>query len=177
MRTQCASNFHQGGIGISFYVNDHNGCVPYHPHYEARAVSGGGFPWGYGLLQEYFPSAALGVISRWNDGSARVPFHCPQPAQDVLGDGNMLSISYLGQYWYGTCREAELPATTAIGTGWMTNPWRNYVWVLNHREAGGNILYVDGHVKWRSSGEMFRRCEALGWRPGIPFVHAAFNDN
>jgi prepilin-type N-terminal cleavage/methylation domain-containing protein/prepilin-type processing-associated H-X9-DG protein len=178
VQAQCAANFHQIGIGMASYVDDNNGFVPYcYNVYDPRAISDWEKPIGFGLLQKYFPGSNLWHISGDNDGSARGLFHCPRPAGKTIEYGNFASISYLG-YYQPSYKTDMLISGTALGTGWMNgNPWASYLYgVGNHGGQGGNVLYLDGHVRWWLSGDIAVRSTRNGWVPGGGIVQAAFNE-
>jgi len=178
VKAKCASNFHQIGIGFGFYTNDNYGYIP-PGHSDPRVVYDWGppiQPIGYGCLALYFPrERLLDNIGLDTDGSARGLFHCPAGPPPVVSYGNFASITYLG-YFLPSLQTSQLSSGTAIGTGTFTNPWAGWVYVYNHREQGGNILYVDGHVRWRSAKEELRRSESIGWYPGARLVQAAFDE-
>jgi prepilin-type N-terminal cleavage/methylation domain-containing protein/prepilin-type processing-associated H-X9-DG protein len=188
IRVKCASNFHQIGMGLSYYLNDNNGFIPYINTSEMRALSDWTKPIGFGLLQPYFPGSNLGNIPKTENGSARVLFNCPAAGVTNIAEGNFTTISYLGWYQYDdnnrNFRADQLTPGTALGTGLLAfNPWNPWMggWmtgsygVFNHNKMGGNILYLDGHVNWRASKDMFER--ARKYTSGLLIVRAAFNEN
>ncbi len=197
IRAQCSSNFHQIGTGLVYYTNDYNGFIP--PGlYEKRALSDWTNPMGFGCLQEYFPGSNLGPLPDTTDFASRGLFNCPASEVLDIQHGNFATISYLGYYQYDddttlvkkrTFRAGELSSGAALGTGLLAyNPWNpwmgsngwlmggaKYYGIWNHKQEGGNILYVDGHVKWRFSKEMFDR--ARKYNSGLLIVRAAFNED
>lgn len=63
-------------------------------------------------------------------------FVCPSSADEVTGDGKSFSGTISYEYVAGLSESS--PSTSVLAKDKSTN----------HKEGGGNILYVDGHVKW-----------------------------
>jgi len=178
-RTKCAANYHQIGLGLTYYTNDNHDLVPpSDPSWETRSVFGWGnpfIPYGYGCLQSYFPHENLLVNIGRVDGSARGLFHCPGYLLPV-SEGNFASIAYIGIF-QPSYRLTDLTSGSALGADMHSSPWGGFISGLSHNGDGGNILYADGHARWRSTNTMLLNCATVGWQPGIPWVRAAFNEN
>lgn len=182
----CSSNYHGIGVGIGFYINDNNGYIPAGVvGDDDRSV----FLWpvspnpvvipiGYGLLNPYFPEANLlvNIGINVNDGSIRGIFHCPGiPRGFVIPCGNFASVTYIA-WIHGTYHADELTSGMAIGTGTHSNPWAEPVYVRFHDGTGDNILYADGHVRWRTWEEMSERSLSKGWYPGATLMQEGLNE-
>ena len=69
-------------------------------------------------------------------------FVCPSSADEVTGDGKSLSGTISYEYVSGLSESS--PSTTVLAQDRSSN----------HKEGGGNVLYVDGHVSWsKGSGQ------------------------
>lgn len=133
-RISCANNLREVGLGVKMYAGDH---------------------------RERFPDSAKGV-SRYIAGQAKL-FACPSdaartPTNDV-GTMTADNMSYLYRLYTSDSSSARLSessnpnqllmcdknGTDAVPTGDVEG---SGTWGGNHRGAGGNILFLDGHVEW-----------------------------
>jgi prepilin-type processing-associated H-X9-DG protein len=155
-RTRCLSNLKQLGLGLKLYVMDFEEAYPWH-----TGLSKPKNAWqDLGLL---YPSylTAIGVYicpsskdKRFDPKSesgdkVNYPFEPFKPAD------NKEVFSYAYGY----------DSTGKINTAWTKNA-RSTVRVLadkkagieatadsNHKDEGRNVLYQDGHVKWKAGSE------------------------
>jgi prepilin-type processing-associated H-X9-DG protein len=83
---------------------------------------------------EQFPKALGDLYPEYLDDPKA--FVCPSSADEVSGDGTSLGGTI--SYEYVTGLSESSPSTTVLAQDRSDN----------HKEGGGNILYVDGHVSW-----------------------------
>ncbi|MBI1975894.1 MAG: type II secretion system protein [Candidatus Omnitrophica bacterium] len=83
---------------------------------------------------EQFPDDLAELYPEYID-DAKV-FACPSSADEVSGDGRGLSGTI--SYDYSTGLNESSASTEPLAQDKAGN----------HREGGGNVLYVDGHVAW-----------------------------
>lgn len=83
---------------------------------------------------EQFPKALGDIYPEYLDDPK--VFVCPSSADEVSGDGTSLGGTISYEYVAGLSESS--PSTTVLAQDRS----------INHKEGGGNILYVDGHVAW-----------------------------
>lgn len=83
---------------------------------------------------EQFPDDLAELYPEYID-DAKV-FACPSSADEVTGSGSSLSGTISYEYTQGLNESS--PSTDVLAKDRSGN----------HREGGGNVLYVDGHVAW-----------------------------
>lgn len=121
-RRVCAANLRQIGLALQMYMNDYDGLVP---------PSGGDFVW---QTYRYLPGIRYVI--------------CPSDEQveptPRRGQRPRVAISYTYQAPPGL-RLDLLPNPASFPTAWDRN---GGVPTGAHRQ-GGNVLYADGHTRWR----------------------------
>jgi prepilin-type N-terminal cleavage/methylation domain-containing protein/prepilin-type processing-associated H-X9-DG protein len=117
LRTKCASNLKQIGIGNQMYFND----VGFHAAYWTYdpAIGGSSSAWGYGghCLQEYLPDVTLyngavlktGVISN---------YACPSVRVDPAADQRVIGVNTLD---FGPANTWNNPARAAHQARWLNS--------------------------------------------------------
>ncbi len=83
---------------------------------------------------EQFPKDLKDLYSEYLDNSK--VFVCPSSSDEVSGDGTSLGGTISYEYVAGLSESS--PSTAVLAQDRSSN----------HKEGGGNILYVDGHVAW-----------------------------
>jgi prepilin-type N-terminal cleavage/methylation domain-containing protein/prepilin-type processing-associated H-X9-DG protein len=145
-RANCLSNLKQIGLGIAMYADVNNGRVPLD---DATAPTVGG---SFNLLSNVITSAKLYACP--SDPNARSRAQYPLTTEHATGSGQSTNISYAYCpfiFWQdqpdsilALDRMAGLVATTYTkGAKWLA--------ASSHKDAGGNVLYNDGHVSWANS--------------------------
>jgi len=174
LATACASNWRQVGIYLTLYENDYGKFPKCDPRgSEMRSVYYGE-PVGFGLLGPYVPDPNW--VGPWwasPPGSAlkRGVFSDPTGAADFGSVGGLINILYLLPYtspgseppWRGgmppfpwpTLAYRDRPsaiASSACDIRTSVNPYQ-FVPIIPyaHRGRGINILFVDGHVRWKTT--------------------------
>ncbi len=168
-RAVCLSNLRQIGSVLNIYSNENNGYLPMHP--------GTVGPWLWDL-----PVATRDAIVR--AGAQRHIFYCPSGSiQDTDELWSFGGYCVTGYFWlmervsrqfpplrgksYQTRIDGDNPTKTEIVLDSVISQGRNFTevwggWNRPHRTshlddykpAGGNILFLDGHAKWRNFEEM-----------------------
>jgi prepilin-type N-terminal cleavage/methylation domain-containing protein/prepilin-type processing-associated H-X9-DG protein len=139
-RAGCASNLKQIGLAIQMYTDlyqNSNWTVPTDNANYGQALAVNSF----------------GLLSNGNVLSSGRIFACPSslsrpnPNMSTLSDTNISYSFAPGIVWQSTSADSivvldNLPtANNVLNTTWPTTG--------NHRDAGGNILFNDGHVEFR----------------------------
>jgi prepilin-type N-terminal cleavage/methylation domain-containing protein/prepilin-type processing-associated H-X9-DG protein len=171
-RIKCVNNLRQIGLGVRLYVDDNNDLLPY-----TRGGSGA-FLWELptatvdlmtenGAIRKilYCPGFHPSVKDTdfwWNFSGRRVTSYSwtirRDPASPMLP-----GRSFLTNFTMPNSSELELAADCVISEG--TNrfvgiptgnvPSGHQTSHLNGKQAaGGNILFLDGHVSWRNFRQM-----------------------
>jgi prepilin-type N-terminal cleavage/methylation domain-containing protein/prepilin-type processing-associated H-X9-DG protein len=172
-RAVCLSNLRQLGSALSIYANENEGWLPMHP----GAVG----PWLWDL-----PIATRDAIV--HAGAQRHIFYCPSGSiQDTDELWNFGGYCVTGYFWlvqryrpfpplrgkrYQTKIDGDNPTKTEIVIDAVISQGRDFTeiwggWGEPHRTshlddykpAGGNILFLDGHAKWRHFDAMEIRLE------------------
>ena len=151
-RANCLSNLKQIGLGIAMYADNYNGRVPL-DNTAASANLGGSF----NLLSNTVTSAKI--------------YTCPSDSGRKLTASYPLSTSTAGNLniSYAYCpfiiwqdqpdsilaldRMGTPTASTYYtkGSKWAATGVSPIVGPAPHKDAGGNVLYNDGHVQWNNS--------------------------
>lgn len=132
-RTQCLNNLKQIGLGLRMYSGDHT---------------------------EQFPSSFTNLDKYVGSNSVAL-FHCPSTAYS-----NATSVAGLtsGTSCYKLrtgALESDAPSDTLACDKGVASEYSSdsaaapnpFVFSLNHKNDGGNVLYVDGHVEWKNSSD------------------------
>lgn len=151
-QVSCANNLRQLGLGAMQYTMENKGWFPYYVPAGSDYASG-----SLGLLSDY-----IGVPRAYHCPSDRDP---PPKAVDVsVAPGEGCNISFSDAFdEIGPLRVgAQLPPDLPLAYDWFggirrddqgTDAERTMV---NHQYEGGNILFYDGRVEWRSSRQWSR---------------------
>jgi prepilin-type N-terminal cleavage/methylation domain-containing protein/prepilin-type processing-associated H-X9-DG protein len=135
-RTQCLNNLKQVGLGIAQYSQDYQDKAPYNSDTPDVVMS--------------HMALASNVL-----GSAKV-LQCPsgtKPATNLFdatsANDNNVSYAYqTGLVWQANADDiVMLDSMGAAGNYILNSPW---LATSNHKLAGGNILYNDGHVEFKN---------------------------
>lgn len=127
-RANCLSNLKQIGLGIAMYADNYNGRTPH----------SGGSPTS---------SSCFNLLS--NEVTTAKLFACPSDsvrpsATYPLGRTNNSYAYVLGIVWQdfpdSILALDRHPASFSRNSGWSST--------APHKDAGGNILFNDGHVSW-----------------------------
>ncbi len=173
-RAVCLSNLRQIGNALSIYANENDGELPVHP--------GTVGPWLWDL-----PIATRDAIIL--AGGQRHIFYCPSGSiQDTDELWNFSGYCVSGYFWlmerfsrafpplrgknYQTRIDGDNPTKTEIVLDAVISQGRDFTeiwggWNEPHRTshldqskpAGGNILFLDGHARWRHFEAMEIRLE------------------
>jgi len=151
-RANCLSNLKQIGLGIAMYADSYNGRVPLDNN--TTPTLGGSF----NLLSNVVTSAKI--------------FTCPSDSAKKLTAAYPLDTSMSGgnkQISYAYCpfiiwqdqpdsilaldrMGSTTPAAYTKGSKWLAVATASgAAGPAPHKDAGGNVLYNDGHVAWNNS--------------------------
>ena len=155
-RANCLSNLKQIGLGIAMYADNYNGRMPLGD--VSKPTSLGKLADAYNLLSNVVTSAKVFVCP--SDGWAS-----PQLTYPLTNNTTIHTLSYA--YSIGLVWQDQADSIVALdrmgkdaessGQAKTTTYTRNYKWVgtgsqplAPHRDAGGNVLFNDGHVTWQN---------------------------
>ncbi len=152
-RANCLSNLKQLGLGIAMYADSYNGRVPMD---NSTTPDVGG---SYNLLSNVVTSAKIFTCP--SDGSKKLS--TIYPLDTTTGASGHTNISYAycpyiiwqdqpdsivaldRMNWKTSAaytKSSKWQSTTASGGGSEPSP---------HKDAGGNVLFNDGHASWANS--------------------------
>jgi prepilin-type N-terminal cleavage/methylation domain-containing protein/prepilin-type processing-associated H-X9-DG protein len=137
----CTNNLKQLGLSLAQYYNDYNSMPINGGTPTAPTITS---PGAYAILSNYV-------------GGATKLFVCPsdsyKPAKDFT-TANFKSKTSISYAYFGTNSQWQ---STTPGPVYMDRPGAttiasNGVWLANspHKGRGGNVLYNDGHVEWKT---------------------------
>lgn len=185
-RAACMSNMKQLGLGFAQYTQDYDGRYPEGANYQAWGTQPGGCgaDWVCGS-----DATKLGMAA---DSSPFATSNPPHPADVTRGslypyvksagvyicpsapDGEDRKLSYSMNCEMVLLKEAAIPAATNYVLLVDEDPSINdgYFWASDNMNAtdekskmhleGGNLLFVDGHVKFYSTGKFLLDGSAAG---------------
>lgn len=182
-QASCMNNLKQMGLGMFLYAQDYDGFIFPHPsgthsapHYRGeRANFGRGWVVTY-IWGQYVPA---GVFSCPSNPVSATAMNAMKKWENRQSDGSQFYVSYA--YWNGDTPgyypaiyrdgdpgNGEYPLKTGRGSDgsiiivsdvfYMVNGVP-YIGHMNHtpdEPYGGNQLYLDGHVRWKSTNELTR---------------------
>jgi len=167
-RANCLSNLKQIGLGIAMYADNYNGRMPLGPNPSSS---------GFNMLDDAF-NLLSNVVT-----SAKV-FTCPSdsymsPQLNYALSNNVASVHSIS-YAYATNlvwqdQPDSIIALDRMGGGVLAaNYTKAAKWspgtanpTAPHKDAGGNVLYNDGHVTWNNTLPATTLIMPGGTIPGI----------
>ena len=179
-RSSCMNNLKQWGTALIMYADDHNGWFPAGSTAAAdRICYNGVYP--YLLIKEGLAGNPIVTTFQNTYSMTRDMFYCPSnPSHNTdahwnssFGGSNIARVGY-PLFTNNNAALADLPQDADGKSIIPTKVHKSQAdWVLmadiiykdgadwvyvNHgagetNPSGGNILYVDGHVKWKNWGE------------------------
>src|SRR6266446_7028503 len=145
-RAVCLNNLKQIGLGIAMYADGYNGRMP------QDLASNPTLPGSYNLLSNVITSAKIFTCP--SDTAAKF-----QTSYPLLNTPASMAISY--SYSVGLIWEDQPDSVIALDRMGKSVTAAAYTkgarWSAStapgapHKEAGGNVLFNDGHVAWANS--------------------------
>jgi prepilin-type N-terminal cleavage/methylation domain-containing protein len=146
-RAVCLNNLKQIGLGIAMYADGYNGRMPQDLASNPTLVG------SYNLLSNVITSAK--IFTCLSDNAAK-----PQASYPLVNTVSSMSISY--SYSVGLIWEDQPDSIIALDRMGKSVTAAGYTkgakWSsigsapgAPHRDAGGSVLYNDGHVAWANS--------------------------
>jgi prepilin-type N-terminal cleavage/methylation domain-containing protein/prepilin-type processing-associated H-X9-DG protein len=138
-RANCLSNLKQVGVSIAMYADNYNGRVPWD-----------------GTVAGQSPVTSFNLMSNVL-GSAKI-FACPSSRETAsstwpLGGSTNVSYYYVPVLMWQDIPDSILAFDRMAASGDTTSWTRGSQWTANspHKMSGGNILFNDGHVEFRTA--------------------------
>jgi prepilin-type N-terminal cleavage/methylation domain-containing protein/prepilin-type processing-associated H-X9-DG protein len=149
-RANCLSNLKQIGLGIAMYADSYGGRVPN----DAAAGAVPNLGRSFNLLSNTVTSAKIYTCP--SDSARKLTAIYPL-ATDLTANTN-ISYAYCPFLLWQDQPDSIL-ALDRMGTGVSTSTGytKGAKWngttstIAPHKDAGGNVLYNDGHVAWNNS--------------------------
>jgi prepilin-type N-terminal cleavage/methylation domain-containing protein/prepilin-type processing-associated H-X9-DG protein len=146
-RANCLSNLKQIGLGVAMYADSYNGAVP--SDNATTPTLGGSF----NLLSNTITSAKIYTCP--SDSSRKLT--ATYPLSTAASGNTNISYAYCPFIiWQdqpdsilALDRMATSTATYTKGAKWAATGGTGSP--SPHKDAGGNVLYNDGHVSWNNS--------------------------
>jgi prepilin-type N-terminal cleavage/methylation domain-containing protein/prepilin-type processing-associated H-X9-DG protein len=148
-RANCLSNLKQIGLGIAMYADNYNGRVPIDNNTLPNLGA------SFNLLSNTITSAKIYTCP--SDSSRKVTASYPLSTLTVAN----LQISYaycpyiIWQDQPDSILALDRMASTTVNytkaAKWLSVPTGGITGPAPHKDAGGNVLYNDGHVLWNNS--------------------------
>jgi prepilin-type N-terminal cleavage/methylation domain-containing protein/prepilin-type processing-associated H-X9-DG protein len=146
-RAVCLNNLKQIGLGIAMYADSYNGRMP------QDLASNPTLPGSYNLLSNVITSAK--VFACPSDSAAKSQISYP-----LVNTVSSMSISY--SYSVGLIWEDQPDSVIALDRMGKSVSAAGYTkgarWSSSgsapgapHKDAGGNVVYNDGHAAWANS--------------------------
>ena len=149
-RANCLSNLKQIGLGIAMYADNYNGRVPLDNNATPNLGS------SLNLLSNTITSAKIFTCP--SDSSRKLT--AVYPLSTTVSSHPQISYAYCPFIIWQDQPDSILAldrqaATTAAGytkgSKWLTTGAGVTGGPAPHKDAGGNVLYNDGHVSWNNS--------------------------
>lgn len=147
-RANCLSNLKQIGLGIAMYADNYNGRMPLGPGTPDLTDS-------FNLLSNIVTSAK--VFACPSDSAAKAQTAFPLLNASAANMSISYSYSYC-LYWQDQpdsiiAMDRLGKAITAVGytRGARWNSAGPGTPIAPHKDAGGNVLFNDGHVSWNNT--------------------------
>ena len=146
-RANCLSNLKQIGLGIAMYADSYNGRVPL----DNRTAPNLGA--SFNLLSNTITSAKIYTCP--SDSSRKLT--ATYPLSTALSGNTNISYAYCPFILWqdqpdsilALDRMAAATANYTKGAKWLATGGSGSP--SPHKDAGGNVLYNDGHVAWNNS--------------------------
>ena len=147
-RANCLSNLKQIGLGIAMYADNYNGRVPLDNNSTPNLGA------SFNLLSNTITSAKIFTCP--SDSSRKLTAVYPLSTQ-TAGSSN-ISYAYCPFIIWQDQPDSILaldrmasttPSAYTKGAKWLTTSGVGTP--APHKDAGGNVLYNDGHVAWNNS--------------------------
>src|SRR6266850_5972835 len=146
-RTACLNNLKQIGLGIAMYADGYNGRMP------QDLASNPTLPGSYNLLSNVITSAKIFTCPSDNAVKSQLGY----PLTNTTAS---MTISY--SYSVGLAWQDQPDSVIALDRMGKSVTAAGYTkgakWsasaptpVAPHRDAGGNVLFNDGHAQWANS--------------------------
>ena len=161
-RASCQSNMKQIGLGLLQYTQDYDEKTPTHAGttgsaYNVGSYSAANAPVNWiAAIQPYIKSYQLfRCPSAQDSGTVPVNENTNYYANGVMIQRSLAVVPNSAEIiWvqedqlaYGVATIRPLPSLNTFGPS-TYQTWMVSTYCLNHFD-GGNLLFVDGHVKWR----------------------------
>jgi len=147
-RANCLSNLKQVGLGIAMYADNYNGRVPL-DNSAATANLGNSL----NLLSNTITSAKIFTCP--SDSARKLT--AAYPLDSLMAKNAQISYAYCPFIIWQDQPDSIL-ALDRMGAGITTSGYtKGAKWnavtanIAPHKDAGGNVLYNDGHVAWNNS--------------------------
>jgi prepilin-type N-terminal cleavage/methylation domain-containing protein/prepilin-type processing-associated H-X9-DG protein len=152
-RANCLSNLKQVGLGIAMYADNYNGRVPL----DNGTVGGANLGNSLNLLSNTITSAKIFTCP--SDSAKKLT--ATYPLDSATTGNKQISYAYCPYIIWQDQPDSILAldrmgagVSTTAGSGGYTKGGKwNAVTpnIAPHKDAGGNVLYNDGHVAWNNS--------------------------
>ena len=148
-RANCLSNLKQIGLGIAMYADNYNGRIP---------LDTSGTP-----VTSQEPAGSFNLLS--NTVTSSKIFTCPSDSAKTVtpnypldtNSGSKKNVSYsycpfiIWQDQPDSILALDRMGTTATAGYTKGGKWLGTGTPAPHKDAGGNVLFNDGHVSWANS--------------------------
>lgn len=168
-RAVCIGNLKQLGMAAIMYVDDYGGWLP--PFHDDNSNSaylrnGGGEEKGFLRIYTYvnnrkifycpnIPEGYVGIV--WSNGAISYNW-LSGPNTAIPPNGYSSETTP-----YQTTNQGQKTADTPLMADMVDLSFEGPTCHVAVNPEGGNILYVDGHVKWKPLKEMFQKSVYAWW--------------
>ena len=152
-RANCLSNLKQIGLGIAMYADNYNGRIPLD---STTGTPNGNIGSSFNLLSNTVTSAKIFTCP--SDSAKQVTAN--YPLDTTTGATGHKNISYAYCPWILWQDQPDsILALDRMDTTTSANYTKAGKWLVTgsgpapapHKDAGGNVLFNDGHVSWQNS--------------------------
>ena len=152
-RANCLSNLKQIGLGVAMYADNYNGRVPLDNSAAGVTTLGGSL----NLLSNTITSAKIFTCP--SDSGRKLTAAYPLDTT-MTGGNKQISYAYCPFIIWQDQPDSVLAldrmaSTVAVGytkgAKWLVSGTGLTGGPAPHKDAGGNVLYNDGHVAWNNS--------------------------
>ena len=150
-RANCLSNLKQIGLGIAMYADNYNGRIPMDSTTPQPSLGG-----SFNLLSNTVTSSKIFTCP--SDSAKKITANYPLDTS-VGGATTCANVSYSYCPWILWQDQPDsILALDRMGAA-HANYTKGGKWIVNgyvgnpapHKDAGGNVLFNDGHVSWQNS--------------------------